>query len=97
MYVTSSNVYSCVSLYFFVYTTSPDTLSEFDYNCAGVYGMWNMYTIALLCLYAPSHKRTATAESLDGTREEEVQLTTMPQAQGDASVLSSMISKSTID
>lgn len=23
----------------------------------GVYGMWNIYTFALICLYAPSHKR----------------------------------------
>ncbi|KAB7501416.1 Protein wntless [Armadillidium nasatum] len=24
---------------------------------AGVYGMWNIYTFALICLYAPSHKK----------------------------------------
>ncbi|KAL8617971.1 hypothetical protein ACOMHN_058055 [Nucella lapillus] len=60
----------------------------------GVYGMWNMYTIALVCLYAPSHKVTATAESLDGTREEEIQLTQVPS---DGSALTSMISKTTID
>lgn len=23
----------------------------------GVYGMWNVYIIALMCLYAPSHKQ----------------------------------------
>ncbi|KAK7488476.1 hypothetical protein BaRGS_00020261 [Batillaria attramentaria] len=60
----------------------------------GVYGMWNMYTIALLSLYAPSHKTTASAESLDGTREEEVQLTQIPS---ESTAFTSIISKSTID
>ncbi|XP_076462861.1 protein wntless homolog isoform X2 [Babylonia areolata] len=37
----------------------------------GVYGMWNMYTIALVCLYAPSHKVTATAAREKTCRPEE--------------------------
>ncbi|KAK8746066.1 hypothetical protein OTU49_017247 [Cherax quadricarinatus] len=30
----------------------------------GVYGMWNIYTFALICLYAPSHKRWPKDQSL---------------------------------
>ncbi|XP_025111192.1 protein wntless homolog isoform X2 [Pomacea canaliculata] len=61
---------------------------------AGVYGMWNMYVFALLSLYAPSHKTMGVAESLDETREEEVQLTQIPS---ESSALASMITKSTVD
>lgn len=76
-----------------------DDGTALEYSSAfltGVYGMWNMYTIALLCLYAPSHKITSTAECLDGTREEEVQLTQVPST-SDATAFTSMISKTTVD
>ncbi|XP_037090771.1 protein wntless-like isoform X2 [Pollicipes pollicipes] len=29
----------------------------------GVYGMWNVYTMAVICLYAPSHKRWPAASA----------------------------------
>lgn len=40
---------------------------ELEYTSAfftGVYGMWNIYTFALICLYAPSHKRWPKDQSL---------------------------------
>lgn len=33
----------------------------------GVYGMWNIYIIALIILYAPSHKQWATATANENT------------------------------
>ncbi|KAK2589041.1 hypothetical protein KPH14_001881 [Odynerus spinipes] len=43
----------------------------------GVYGMWNIYTIALLCLYAPSHKQWPIEPS-EHSISEEIEFSRLP-------------------
>lgn len=43
----------------------------------GVYGMWNIYIIALLCLYSPSHKKWPIEPS-DQSLSEEIEFARLP-------------------
>lgn len=55
--------------------------NKLEYTSAffcGVYGMWNLYIICLLILYAPSHKLITAADSIDDSAEEEVEFSTIP-------------------
>lgn len=75
----------------------------------GVYGMWNVYTIALLILYAPSHKQwpsadtgsasvACTATTTDGDGEE-IEFSRMPSESmpTEISSLTAFAQKTSID
>ena len=64
----------------------------------GVFGMWNVYTCAMLMLYAPSHKQWPS-EPMCGESGEEVEFSRLPTEPGPSEVssLTSFVSKATID
>ncbi|CAF4873439.1 unnamed protein product [Pieris macdunnoughi] len=64
----------------------------------GVYGMWNIYTFALLVLYAPSHKKWPVNENTSDTQNlsEEIEFKHMPE-KSEISSFTSFITKSAID
>ncbi|KAK5641686.1 hypothetical protein RI129_010233 [Pyrocoelia pectoralis] len=64
----------------------------------GVYGMWNIYTFAMLILYAPSHKQWPT-DSLCGDNGEEVEFSRLPTdpSPNEISSLTTFAGKASID
>lgn len=61
----------------------------------GVYGMWNVYTMAVICLYAPSHKRWPSAAAASGvahldSQSEEIEFSRLAPANDEPSDLSSL-------
>ncbi|CAH1773193.1 unnamed protein product [Owenia fusiformis] len=59
----------------------------------GVYGMWNLYVIALLVLYAPSHKYVSAADE-DDSLDEQIEFT---QIASESSALASFARKAAAD
>ncbi|KAG7206268.1 hypothetical protein KM043_003652 [Ampulex compressa] len=62
----------------------------------GVYGMWNIYTIALLCLYAPSHKQWPIEPS-DNSISEEIEFSRLPTDPNEMLSLTAFARKAAIE
>ena len=61
----------------------------------GVYGMWNVYTMAVICLYAPSHKRWPASTVAGGvaqldSQSEEIEFSRLAPANDEPSDLTSL-------
>jgi len=44
----------------------------------GIYGMWNIYILSLIILYAPSHKKWPQNETQEGIMSEEIEFNNLP-------------------
>ncbi|XP_023245761.1 protein wntless [Copidosoma floridanum] len=66
----------------------------------GVYGMWNIYIIALLCLYAPSHKQWPVEPSgniIENSLSEEIEFSRLPTEPNEMLSLTAFSRKTAID
>ncbi|XP_029164188.1 protein wntless [Nylanderia fulva] len=62
----------------------------------GVYGMWNIYIIALLCLYAPSHKQWPIEPS-ENSISEEIEFSPLPTDPNEMVSLTAFARKTAIE
>uniref|UniRef100_A0A6A7G0D7 Protein wntless n=1 Tax=Hirondellea gigas TaxID=1518452 RepID=A0A6A7G0D7_9CRUS len=64
----------------------------------GVYGMWNIYTFALLCLYAPSHKSWPKEENQQqSSQDEEIEFSRLAGEPSEMSSLTALARKPATD
>lgn len=63
----------------------------------GVYGMWNIYILSLIVLYAPSHKKWPAETDMHGSVAEETEFSRLPTDPSEISSLASFARKSALD
>lgn len=74
---------------------------EIEYTSAfltGVYGMWNIYILALIILYSPSHKQWPSEMDLNSPAGDEIELSHISQNEpNEISLLTSFVKKISAD
>ncbi|MPC23350.1 Protein wntless [Portunus trituberculatus] len=63
----------------------------------GVYGMWNIYTFALICLYAPSHKRWPKDQDTQSSTGEEIEFSRLATEPSEMSSITAFAKKTAAD
>lgn len=63
----------------------------------GVYSMWNIYTFALICLYAPSHKRWPKDQDTQSSTGEEIEFSRLATEPTEMSSITAFAQKAASD